>query len=558
MPTIWNVNNDYNLKSKKISSKLPVVIDEDIKGQENIPLQSKVEGLEKEDINILKKMVKHNIPLTRENITFIKSLFQFNMKINIDNSEIDSFILKYVNSKGISSESEQGKQIIKILKSFFVNFKGMKLDDILLFLENDIDFTCENIESYNKLFGSSDKTIKEFFDNIKSNLIGIEVESKEIEKSRLIPKDVINNKNEIGKELSEEGNKDKTLSSSLVSKLYDSNDLYKGKVSMLAVLKSMIKLDDNLLREPIKDILISNKELFTTSEYSSALGDINNLSDEEFVRILKEVLEANVEIKVISKDSIKSVLNNLFGKNIKLSEVDLKKIEDIIEYKFQDIYINEKVAIEEKIIKSNVSSKIISSIEESIITGKSEKLLSSDEIIKTDISKKVDDIKGVIKELLIASKGDGDGAEKVVNLIRNNINEFKLFNTISNEYYYLDIPINREETEYPCKLIIKDSRKDGKKIDRTNVKVVVTVKTVNLGVVDGFLVIKDNGLDVDLKCDKNYMKVFELSKNKLEDDLQKLGFNINIKVSIREEYVTLSSCREFFNDKSINGIDIKV
>ena len=60
-----------------------------------------------------------------------------------------------------------------------------------------------------------------------------------------------------------------------------------------------------------------------------------------------------------------------------------------------------------------------------------------------------------------------------------------MFNTISNEYYYLDVPINREMTEYPCKLIIKDNRKDGKKIDRTDVKIVVTVKTVNLGVVDG-------------------------------------------------------------------------
>ena len=70
--------------------------------------------------------------------------------------------------------------------------------------------------------------------------------------------------------------------------------------------------------------------------------------------------------------------------------------------------------------------------------------------------------------------------------------------------------------------------------------------------------VKDKGLDVELKCDKNYTKVLELSKSKLSNDLQKLGFNINIKVSMREEDITLASCREFFNDKAMNGIDIKV
>ena len=197
-------------------------------------------------------------------------------------------------------------------------------------------------------------------------------------------------------------------------------------------------------------------------------------------------------------------------------------------------------------------------MEQEVITGGNKKILSANELIKNDINKKINGIKDIIKELLVASKGEGEGAEKVIQLLKNNISEFKLFNTISNEYYYLDVPINREMTEYPCKLIIKDNRKDGKKIDRTDVKIVVTVKTVNLGVVDGFLSVKDKGLDVELKCDKNYTKVLELSKSKLSNDLQKLGFNINIKVSMREEDITLASCREFFNDKAMNGIDIKV
>lgn len=622
MPAIWNVNNSYNVNNKKYSSKLTfevgekfsgkiiskgegneatvkladgwqfsATIDGNIESEENVPLQLQVEGYEdgklklkivkkevesnnlandslsevidkeglgKDDVDILKKMVKHNIPLTRENITFVKSLLQFNTKINMDNNEIDNFILKYIDSKGISGESEQGKQIINTLKEFFVNFKNLKPEEILFFLENNIELTSENIESFKKLFSSNGNTVKEFFDNIKNDFAGIEVEMKELEdnisNSKIEEKHLDNSLKALGEEI----NKDKLGYNSLVSKLYDSNDMSKGKVSMLAVLKSMTGGDDNLLREPIKDILIGKKEQFTTNEYNTALGKINNLSDEEFINIVKDVLGKNGELKEISKDTVNIVLRSLFGKDIEVGEAELRKIQDVIEYKFQELELNNEGVNEDKLIGNNIVNKTITTLEQEVITGGNKKILSANELIKNDINKKIDGIKDIIKELLVASKGEGEGAEKVIQLLKNNISEFKLFNTISNEYYYLDVPINREMTEYPCKLIIKDNRKDGKKIDRTDVKIVVTVKTVNLGVVDGFLSVKDKGLDVELKCDKNYAKVLELSKSKLSNDLQKLGFNINIKVSMREEDITLASCREFFNDKAMNGIDIKV
>ena len=622
MPAIWNVNNSYNVNNKKYSSKLTfevgekfsgkiiskgegneatvkladgwqfsATIDGSIESEENVPLQLQVEGYEdgklklkivkkeadsnnlandslsevidkeglgKEDVDILKKMMKHNIPLTRENITFVKSLLQFNTKINMDNNEIDNFILKYIDSKGISGESEQGKQIINTLKEFFVNFKNMKPEEILFFLENNIELTSENIESYNKLFSSNGNTVKEFFDNIKNDFAGIEVEMKELEdnisNSKVGEKHLDNSIKALGEEI----NKDKLGYNSLVSKLYDSNDMSKSKVSMLAVLKSMTGGDDNLLREPIKDILIGKKEQFTTNEYNTALGKINNLSDEDFINIVKDVLGKSGEIKEISKDTVNIILRSFFGKDIEVGEVELRKIQDVIEYKFQELELNNEGVNEEKLIGNNIANKTITTLEQEVITGGHKKILSANELIKNDINKKIDGIKDIIKELLVASKGEGEGADKVIQLLKNSISEFKLFNTISNEYYYLDVPINREIIEYPCKLIIKDNRKDGKKIDRTDVKIVVTVKTVNLGVVDGFLSVKDKGLDVELKCDKNYMKVLELSKSKLSNDLQKLGFNINIKVSMREEDITLASCREFFNDKAVSGIDIKV
>lgn len=622
MPAIWNVNSSYNVNNKKYSSKLTfevgekfsgriiskgegnevtvkladgwqfsATIDGNIESEENIPLQLQVEGYEegklklkiikkevwtnnssndslsevidkeglgKVDVDILKKMVKYNMPLTRENITFVKSLLQFNTKINIDNSEIDNFILKYIDSKGISGESEQGKQIINTLKEFFINFKNMKPEEILFFLENNIKLTSENIESFKKLFSSNGSTVKEFFDNIRNDFSGIGVEMKELEDNILNSKIGENHLDNSLKNFSEEINKDKLGYNSLASKLYDSNDMSKAKVSMLAVLKSMTGGDDNLLRDLIKDILIGKKEQFTTNEYNTALAKINNLSDEEFINIVKDVLGKNRELKEISKDTVNIVLRSLLGKDIEVGEAELRKIQDVIEYKFQKFELNNELGKEDKLIGNNIANNIITTLEQEVIIEENKKIVSANEIIKNDINKKIDGIKDIIKELLIASKGEGEGANKVIQLLKNNISEFKMFNTISNEYYYLDVPINREMSEYPCKLIIKDNRKDGKKIDKTDVKIVVTVKTINLGVVDGFLSVKDKSLDVELKCDKNYMKVLELSKSKLSNDLQKLGFNINIKVSMKEEEISLASCREFFNDKAMNGIDMKV
>lgn len=622
MPAIWNVNSSYNVNNKKYSSKLTfevgekfsgriiskgegnevtvkladgwqfsATIDGNIESEENIPLQLQVEGYEegklklkiikkevgtnnssndsfsevidkeglgKVDVDILKKMVKYNMPLTRENITFVKSLLQFNTKINIDNSEIDNFILKYIDSKGISGESEQGKQIINTLKEFFINFKNMKPEEILFFLENNIKLTSENIESFKKLFSSNGSTVKEFFDNIRNDFAGIGVEMKELEDNILNSKIGENHLDNSLKNFSEEINKDKLGYNSLVSKLYDSNDMSRAKVSMLAVLKSMTGGDDNLLRYLIKDILIGKKEQFTTNEYNTALANINNLSDEEFINIVKDVLGKNRELKEISNDTVNIVLRSLLGKDIEVGEAELRKIQDVIEYKFQKFELNNELGKEDKLIGNNIANNIITTLEQEVIIEENKKIVSANELIKNDINKKIDGIKDIIKELLIASKGEGEGANKVIQLLKNNISEFKMFNTISNEYYYLDVPINREMSEYPCKLIIKDNRKDGKKIDKTDVKIVVTVKTINLGVVDGFLSVKDKSLDVELKCDKNYMKVLELSKSKLSNDLQKLGFNINIEVSMKEEEISLASCREFFNDKAMNGIDIKV
>lgn len=216
MPGIWNINNGYNINTKKISSKLTFEVGErftgrvvakgdgkditvklsdgwqfiaelegninlddlklvkfQVNGFENGKLKLKLvedsvdekstgdesfqeiidkEGLSKEDIDILKQMVKRNLPLTRDNINLIKGLIQFNGKISSNPKEIDAFIQTYLQSKNISGNSEEGQAVKEMLTKFLNEFKNMSQDDILTFIENNLDFSEESIDSFNKLF----------------------------------------------------------------------------------------------------------------------------------------------------------------------------------------------------------------------------------------------------------------------------------------------------------------------------------------------------------------------------------------------------------------------
>lgn len=218
MPGIWNINNGYNMNTRKVSSKLTFEVGEkftgrivdkgdgkdvtiklsdgwqfiaeldgkvnldDIKlvkfqvdgfengklklklvkgdtsnnnvdeGDENFQEVVEKEGLSKEDVELLKKMVKHNFSLSKENINEIKTILQFSEKIQCDPDELDAFLEKYIASKGVDINSEQGKAMKEILTKFISEFKNMSEEDILTFIENNIDFTQDNIESFNKLF----------------------------------------------------------------------------------------------------------------------------------------------------------------------------------------------------------------------------------------------------------------------------------------------------------------------------------------------------------------------------------------------------------------------
>ena len=594
------------------------------------------EGLSKKDIPLLEAMLKHDIPLTTENIKVVKGLIQFNDKVNGNPKEIEKFISKYLESKGIDENSSKGEIISKKLEEFLNVFKSLSKDEVLLFLENNIEFTEENIESYNKLFKENGK-VSNIINEMKSELqlvkTGMEKESglsnssninlgenKNLESSKIeLPKDISNLSKEELKAAIEiiknNGSKTEISNNKLVAKLYEKNDVAQNKISMLSVLKSLMGGSENQLNIELKDLINNRRTEFTTKEFDKVYNIINKIDDDTFVTMLKNSISESKSPDIsfdnyvnkrtneskfgntnlsFNKVELENVLSKAIGKNVILTEEEFTRIKDIINLKvlnsdnlsnisqngvlseelerevlFKDGTQNNKNEslsknineIIEKTTQDSLNNKGITNLE-SDSTGVLRDLirdkLSTQEIVKNVITSKGEEGKEVIRAILESIKNESEISGKILDVIKNNISDIKLFNKISQEYYYLDIPVNIKDQEYPCKLILKDNRKGGKKIDSTNVKMVVTVKTGSLGVVDGYIKVLEKKINIDLKCEDSFVKILDLGKEKLASNIRELGFNISINVSKREEEVSLTNCREFFNENNRANIDIKV
>ncbi|MBU6134433.1 MULTISPECIES: hypothetical protein [Clostridium] len=677
MPGVFNVGNSYNTNNKRISSKLTfdsgekfsgkiikkddknevtiklidgwefsAQIDGDIEGLENGLQRFQVEGfvdgklklkviaknikgdelaqgefndiisssgLSKEDVVLLKSMLKFDIPLTKENIREIKGLIQFLDKIQANPKEIDEFISKYLMGKGIPQNSEEGIKINNVLKEFLGEFKTLSYEDILLFIENDMEFNKENIKGYNNLFKGKENLIK-VLDNIsnsipelndfsKKNMLenNLKQSIKGLDTSTIIPKSIdVDGQNieeqRISKISQYINGQETSINNKLANDVYQKSDTGNSKVSILSLLKSISGKSEDLLNTSLKEILTNRRMEFTSSEFDRVFNLINTMKPEELINKLKETISEFNEIGAknivddfsdylnktnnetlgvkealdFSKGQLEKVLSSVMGKGITLTEEEFLKLKDVINLKNQGIIDNEvsqdqigndlakDILTKDSIIGLN-SNNIDKNINENNIINKNlTTSIPTKELVEASLNKGAEGSKEIIKDLISNLKSESLISEKILDIIKNNISDIKVFNKISSEYYYADIPVNIREREYPCKIIVKDNRKEGKKIDSTNVKMVVTVETKNLGTVDGYMQVLDKKINIELKCEEKFVKIIDMTKSKLVNNIENMGFLVNVKVSKKENEVSLTTCRDFFSSNAGISLDRRV
>ncbi|OFI05037.1 hypothetical protein CLOACE_19580 [Clostridium acetireducens DSM 10703] len=476
------------IKIKLVNSGVEEKSPDESSSIENLLKEQNI-NLSKSEYGLLKKMVSHNMPLNKENISKVKTLVDFINKISIDSNYQEEFIDKYMQSKGISRNSIEGNKIENSLKSFFNEFKNLSEEDLLTLLENNIDLTQDNIDSFNKVFKKDYgiyKALKELENAIKNNNSNNNVENN-------IKQNV---ENELSKETHIKSNED---TSEVNKKNVNNNKESIGNVKI--ELESTIKEINRLLDIGTEESIKKAREII----YS------NSDKTEELKRLL---LEENDKVEQTSSEQVKET--TVKGNKDNVEKVQIKNIE---------------------IANSKDLSKIV----------------------KEQINIKTDEMKNIIKTILdIKSDTKVGFYDKVMNALQNNMNDFKVFNSMSNQYYYLDIPVNINNDEYGCKLIIKDERKKGKKIDSQNVKIVTTVKTINMGEVDAFIQVFNCNMDISIECNKNFIVFFDKSKEKILNNLSNLGYSIHVNVKEKLEETNISNIRDFFQDDNVGAINVKV
>ena len=501
------------------------------------------EGLKKEDYNMLKAMVKYNIPLTRENITTVKSVLEFSGKMNNNPQEIKSFINTYLNSRDIVVNSREGLQIAQKLYEFFKAFSKADLQEVLLFLENNIEFTKENLDSFNKLF-NSENTMEKVIDAVNEEIGKAIAIEEELLSENTMEKVIDAVNEEIGKVIAieEELLSENTVEQSLKQITLKNGDEYTGKgkgtevgkTIMATLVKESSKshsINDNIVKDIIKN---------------------HSITDDDAKEIIK--LMKNDSNYVMSKETLKENILKHTGREVVLNDVEAKSLEAIINKEV----IKDKDINFIKSLFNNIESKQISVAKELESNDIRENIFNISKNLAKNVTEKSEGAKEVIRNIISSLKESNGNSTQILNIMKSSINDLKLFNKINDQYYCLDIPVNFKENEYPCKLIIKDDRKEGKAIDSSNFKVAVSVKTVKLGTVDALLNVKNRNIDLQLKCDKSVMNLFVISKGKLKEIVESSGFSTKIEIVERTEELQLSSCREFFNDNNIAAVDITV
>ncbi|MBU3172285.1 hypothetical protein [Clostridium estertheticum] len=584
-------------EEEKLKIKL---VHEDSKNVENDILKDNHSGkllsTDKTDALLFEKMIKHDMPLTKDNITDIKNLVDFKGKISLNGEKEDAFITKYIESRNIDPNSAKANDITKVLKDFFAVLKNLNVDEILLFKENNIGFTKENLESFIKLF-KGDSAIYNNLKEIKNYLFS-SGENKDMQES-IKPLAVSQNQNGI---TMVKNNEKTSTEGSFIDSKFDNNN-FKEVVSLINKELKNLGLNHILSSSTIKSLgqgeslgqrenleigenfdqvenLQQNKNLEPSKNLKLQIGSFNKGEIKTLVdKILKmENIEIGSDSSTKIIDNLEETLNTKeiepSSKNLdninKNKEIPLNKLDKatVSESKIENKnFTNTKVngygknnslneiinMIKKELNFSDIDKKVIDNVEKEISKT------ATDILIKDQIKLKTGEIKDIVKDIIQNKLNlKPETYEKVIDMFNQKLNDIKIFNSISQQYYYLDLPINVKNDEYQLKLIIKDDRNKGKKIDSTNVKIATSIKTINMGTVDAYIKISNSSMNIDINCDEFFVEVLDISKEKLIKDLSSLSYRVSINVNNKVNEFTLAECGEFFNDRSFNAINIKV
>lgn len=498
-------------------------------------------SLDKSKKPMIESMIKFNIPLTKENIDLLNGLFDFKDKIVDDSELVDKFINKYLVAKNINPLSEEAKEISSKLKDFFNEFKDMENKDLFMFLENDIDLTKENIKSYNNVF-------KEECGAYKS-LMNLDSKLKLEDKVQNIDFKMLDDFNEyVSEKKIDLANIDKIQINELISKVTGKEvELSEEDIN---ILKENLKNIDSIKKDELgakinnsldnllslnKNILNGKENLVQIKENLSQFMHLEDLDADNYTSLKKGIADISKAIDNFEK------LNNNSISSLKHTLAEIK-----------DVFVKVETS---NLNQTATHTKLLADLKPNAKDNIDIFLKNLSEV-KKSMSDTSEQMKSVIKSIANKVVGNDIASEHIFNTLKTQINDFKILNSVSNDYYYLDIPVDIRDDKYPCKLIIKDDRREGKRLDSKNLKLVLSIKTINMGMVDALIKVNDKKLQVDINVEEESLNFVEKKSKVLEKTLEQLGFIPYIFVRKQNKKENdISNYREFFNDSNSVSLD---
>lgn len=503
-------------------------------------------GLNKSDVETLKNMLRHDIPLTKENISEVKSMILFKNKIASNENYSNEFIFKYLTMKNVSPESTQGKLIVDSLEKFFGELKNMDNDELLTIFENDIKFSGDELKSFNKVIKGENviyNSLREFGKAVENNNYGNK-DNPELTTFKG-EKPIYKGFEELCKDTEDSNYVNKDNSKLIVPK--DINDQQINNMKSITLEENIEQdLVGNKPQKIVEGKTISINEAKAAIEEATSKGNgtykIEALSDKEL---------GYINFNLFDGEEIKGKgVEQLIQKN---PQSNMSQGENLTPKTSENFFKGQPLNIEQSSdsgVKNNINKSLLKGVFDLTNTD-----IKNGELVKNQISLKIDDMKTIIKEIISDGKGISN---QLINTFKETFKDFKTFNTLANQYYMLDIPIEINKEKYGCKLLIKDDRNSGKAIDKKKLKIVASVKTVNMGYVDAYISIVNKSLKIDLKAEKPWVDALSIGKNKIVNILDDLGYNTNVNVEQRIVEANIVTTRKFFDDNKFVGINIKV
>lgn len=514
-----------------------------IKQEENKELQNSLKKIlssfnlepSKENIALLENMLKHDIPLTKDNIYIIKNMMELKNKVLQSSEESDKLINLLLQKYDISGENSKADSIKNILNEFFDILKNTNDDVILTLKENNIDLLSkENINSLNTInkgYGVIVKDLENIIESLKSQLgddYNSDINPKVIEELDL--ENVVNNlKNNDG--ISDKSIKDQNY----VSKEFEGeleNDV------------------ERLLKELNLDA--NDDEVKADEKNSSNKTSISNTKGE-------------------SKESIREMLKGIDISNKGISNLKEEKAFSSSRLNELSQILNNGDSIKEDIIKAlNLEKEFnlpsgklnkfsLANIEELEVSKEVKNLLVNSLSVKEEIGNKINELKRLIREVISFDNKLEEVSNKVISQeLKNSFNNIKVLNSLTDQYYYLDTPLKMLNKEYPFKLIIKNNNKDKKEFDSKCIKIFASVKTVNMGVIDNYISVNNKNMEVKISSCKEFMDIINKNKDILIESLGLIGYLPTIIIDEKKEEVNISNSSTFFQDQNFSMINMLI